>query len=427
MASLRSHAPIPRALQSLSRKRPQNLLHHHPKKPPKTPQTPLTALRPHRPHPSPSPADQGPARGRRGHGRPPARRSPVPQESPRLSRATLSPIHRTGLPKARLDSSGLHPALDTRNRRRGRRADHPSVHFLDGLLRLQWTIPFPSNLCYRLHEARRLFSDSFTSNASGISDFQRIKLVLDGCKAVAIRSSMELEPEWLELLPKLYDKPVIPIGLLPPPTTTMEGSRGSGGNDILDWLSEQRSRSVVFVALGTEVALSSEMLHQLALGLEISKVPFVWAFRKPAGSLNHEGLLPEGFEERCKRYGIVARGWVPQLKILAHESVGGFLTHCGWGSVVESLHFGLPLVMLPISVDQGINARMIIEKGISVEIERNEEDGSFTKEAVAKALRGVVVEGEKYRKRAGGLKDVFTDKDRQEKYVNAFVRYLHEL
>ncbi|ONK78233.1 uncharacterized protein A4U43_C02F16000, partial [Asparagus officinalis] len=197
---------------------------------------------------------------------------------------------------------------------------------------------------------------------------------------------------------------------------------------VLDWLSKQRSRSVVFVALGSELALSSEMLHQLALGLEMSKVPFVWALRKPASSLNDEDLLPKGFEERCKSCGIVVKGWVPQVKILGHESVGGFLMHSGWGSVIESLHFGLPLVMLPIAVDNGINTRTITEKGISVEIERNEEDGSFTKEAVAKALTGVMVEeeGGKYRRRAEELKDVFTDKDRQEKYVNEFIQYLNE-
>ncbi|RLN34383.1 hypothetical protein C2845_PM03G25560 [Panicum miliaceum] len=55
---------------------------------------------------------------------------------------------------------------------------------------------------------------------------------------------------------------------------------------------------------------------------------------------------------------LVLARWVPQVRVLAHDAVGAFLTHCGWGSTVESVfRFGHPLVMLPFVADQGTVAR----------------------------------------------------------------------
>ncbi|THG12597.1 hypothetical protein TEA_011165 [Camellia sinensis var. sinensis] len=68
--------------------------------------------------------------------------------------------------------------------------------------------------------------------------------------------------------------------------------------------------------------------------------------------------LPNGFEEQTRSRGVVWKSWVPQLKILGHESVKGFLTHNGWSSVIEGLQFGKPLIILPFMVDQGLNARL---------------------------------------------------------------------
>lgn len=129
---------------------------------------------------------------------------------------------------------------------------------------------------------------------------------------------------------------------------------------IKEWLNGQNRASVVYVALGSEVPPSQTDISELALGLELSGVPFFWVLRKPPGFSESESVqLPEKFEERVQGRGMVWKGWVPQLKILSHESIGGFLTHCGWGSTIEGLAYGHPLIVLPFLLDQGLNARVL--------------------------------------------------------------------
>lgn len=287
----------------------------------------------------------------------------------------------------------------------------------------EW-IPFPTKLAYRAHEARSLSDHVKRDDVSGVSLVRRIEMVGKGCELMAVRACTEFEREWLSLLREHNEKPVIPVGLLPPSIKDRSGEANQGANtgDIFLWLRDQAPGSVLYIALGSEVALSAELLRELAFGLEQGGLPFLWALRRP----DDMEALPEGFEERLKGRGVVAFGWIPQLQVLAHESVGGFLTHCGWGSLIEGLAFGRPLVLLPIAFDQGLNARLMEEKSLGVEIGRDEEDGSFTREAVAHAIGLVMVEeaGKKIRDAAKEMKDVFGDTECHEKYVDEFVQYL---
>ena len=204
-----------------------------------------------------------------------------------------------------------------------------------------------------------------------------------------IKTSMEVEGEWLKLLGELYDHiPVIPVGLLPPSAQENEdNNKDSTWDTIGEWFDKQEKGSVVYVALGSEIRPSQQDFTALALGREQSGLPFFWALRKSV-------QLPEGFLERAKGSGIVWTDWAPQLRILAHESVGGFLTHCGWGSVKEALQFGVPFVLLPFLMDQGLNARFLEEREVGVEVPRNEQNGLFSSDSVAQTLRLVMKDEE---------------------------------
>ncbi|KAL2480680.1 UDP-glycosyltransferase 74D1 [Abeliophyllum distichum] len=59
--------------------------------------------------------------------------------------------------------------------------------------------------------------------------------------------------------------------------------------------------------------------------------------------------------------GIVVRNWAPQLEILAHKSTGGFKSHCGWNSCLESITMGVPIAAWPMHSDQPLNAIFITE------------------------------------------------------------------
>ncbi|KAM0943061.1 putative soyasaponin III rhamnosyltransferase [Dioscorea sansibarensis] len=284
-------------------------------------------------------------------------------------------------------------------------------------LKPDW-IPFDTKVFYRPFEARMIYNAMYLPNNSGVSESFRLGSSLAAADVVAVRSCFELEHEYLPVLEKLYCKPVIPAGHFP--SAVQKENRG--WEEVFQWLDKQEKRSVVYVAFGSELHLKKEEVNELARGLEMSKLPFVWAYR------GGEDLLPLGFEERVEGRGVVCKGWVPQMKLLGHEAIGGFLTHCGWNSLVEAMGSGVALVLLPMLSDEGLNARLMEEKKVGVEVERREEDGGFDGEGVARALRLVLVEkeGEVVRVRARELGRVLGRKEMHDGYVERFVEFLEK-
>ncbi|KAL6227627.1 hypothetical protein ACLB2K_001584 [Fragaria x ananassa] len=289
----------------------------------------------------------------------------------------------------------------------------------DYLVSPKW-VPFRATVALRLFEVLRLYK-RITGDETNVSDVYRFKETTRGCDVIAVRSCVEFEPGWLSLLGVIHGKPVIPVGLL---STTPNDDENDSWWSIKDWLDKQSKNTVVYVAFGTEAMPSQEEVTEIALGLEKSGLPFFWVLRTKHGE--EAVKLPEGFEERNEGRGVVYRSWVPQLKILAHDSFGVFLSHAGWSSVVEALTFARPLVLLPMLNDQGLNARLFGEKKVGYELPRDNETGSFTSEAVAESLRMVIEkeEGRVYRDKAKELKPLFGDRERQNVYVDKFLEYL---
>ncbi|KAL0358594.1 UNVERIFIED_CONTAM: putative UDP-rhamnose:rhamnosyltransferase 1 [Sesamum angustifolium] len=260
-------------------------------------------------------------------------------------------------------------------------------------------VKFETKVAYRRFEAE--WSDGASqANESGFSDFYRLGKVIVGCEAILVRHCHEFEPEWLPLLEELHHRPVIQLGLMPPK------------------VQDHSTR------LGSEVTPSQDQLVELAHGLELSGVPFFWVLRKVSESDPVD--LPDGFDERVSGRGIVWRSWAPQLEILSHASVGGFLTHCGWSSIVEGLKFGHPLITLPFLVDQGLNSRVIVDKQLGMEVPRNEQDGSYTRNWVAESVKLVMLEreGRKFRERAQEMSLVFGDEDLHKRYIDNAIEFL---
>ncbi|MED6109680.1 hypothetical protein PIB30_035948 [Stylosanthes scabra] len=159
------------------------------------------------------------------------------------------------------------------------------------------------------------------------------------------------------------------------------------------WLDEKLEQkcSVLYVSFGSQPEVSLEQLEELAVGLEESSVSFLWVITKKNWD------LPEGFEERVKSKGMVVREWVDQREILMHESMKGFLSHCGWNSVLESVCAGVPILAWPLAADQHLNAKMVDEEirvGLRVETSDGSLRGFVKREGLKKTVRELM-EGEK--------------------------------
>nr|AYA22040.1 UFGT8 [Fagopyrum tataricum] len=289
----------------------------------------------------------------------------------------------------------------------------------------EW-VTFRSSVAFRLHEAKGYHAGFFGENASGIRDSERLARVLEGCQVVVIRTCMEFEGEYVELYESCMKKPVIATGLLPP--EEINETLDKTWSEVFKWLDEKSPKSVLFVGFGSECKLTKEQVHEIAYGLELSKLPFIWALRKPSWANMEVDVLPNGFQTRTSGEGKVCFGWAPQQRLLAHPSVGGCLFHSGWGSVIESLQYGHVLVVLPFIIDQGLNARLLVDKDLAIEVERRE-DGSFSREDVARALRSAMVEeeGEKIRVCTRNVAKVFGDsKLHQECYIGGLAEYMRK-
>jgi hypothetical protein len=123
------------------------------------------------------------------------------------------------------------------------------------------------------------------------------------------------------LLSDLYRKPFIPAEILLPAAPPgdrgkdhLQSSSGVARPQVMRWLDNQPPKSVIDVALGSEAPLTLENIHELALGLELAGVRFLWVLCKPAGTSNDDELLPFGFKERTQARRAVCTGWVPEMK-----------------------------------------------------------------------------------------------------------------
>jgi UDP:flavonoid glycosyltransferase YjiC (YdhE family) len=171
----------------------------------------------------------------------------------------------------------------------------------------------------------------------------------------------------------------------------------------LTWLDKQSCKSVIYVSLGSVAFMDIKELVEMAWGLANSMQPFLWVVR-PGSVRGAEWIevLPEGFKENIGERGYIVK-WAPQEEVLAHGAVGGFLSHCGWNSTIESICEGIPMICRPCFGDQTVNARYVSHVWrLGLELEGDLERGE-----IERAIRKVMAEeeGEAMRERAKNLKE----------------------
>ncbi|KAK4485459.1 hypothetical protein RD792_008100 [Penstemon davidsonii] len=227
-------------------------------------------------------------------------------------------------------------------------------------------------------------------------------------------SSRVVEGKYMNLIQKMpenQNKKQWAIGPFNPVIIPNETKSEKSRHECLKWLDKQEPKSVIFVSFGTTVSLPHAQIKELATGLEQTQMKFIWVLRDAdKGDLNtatneaKRPQLPNGFELRLKERAIVVRDWAPQLEILGHFAIGGFLSHCGWNSCMESISMGVPIATWPMHSDQPRNSVLITKRlKIGVVVKDWEKRREIvTSLMVSEALKRLMAseEGEEMRRRA---------------------------
>ncbi|KAG5409305.1 hypothetical protein IGI04_005624 [Brassica rapa subsp. trilocularis] len=280
-----------------------------------------------------------------------------------------------------------------------------------------------STLLFRRHDAHALLSFAVYYKRF----YYRVTTGLTNCDFISIRTCEEIEGKFCDYIGRQYQKKVLLTGPMLPEPDKSKPLEDKWNN----WLSGFEPGSVVYCALGSQITLEKDQFQELCLGLELTGLPFFVAVTPPKGAKTIQEALPEGFEERVKGRGVVWGEWVQQPLILAHPSVGCFVSHCGFGSMWESLMSDCQIVLLPYLADQVLNTRLLTDElEVSVEVPR-EKTGWFSKENLSVAVTSVMDKdseiGNLVRRNHSKLKEVVVSPGLLTGYTDNFVVTLENL
>ncbi|PKA53430.1 UDP-glycosyltransferase 87A2 [Apostasia shenzhenica] len=184
----------------------------------------------------------------------------------------------------------------------------------------------------------------------------------------------ELEPAAVDRITATFAVPIFPVGPSIPHTLPSSSS----GSHLL-WLDSQPERSVIYVSLGSFLSISVSQMEEIAGGLAGSGAAFLWIVRDEL----HRELIRNRVEQGSAGGRGFVSPWCEQLRVLCHPAVGGFLTHCGWNSVMEGAYAGVPMLTFPLFWDQEPNSKLVVEEwGIGLRL----------KEAKRESVEGMVRE-----------------------------------
>nr|GEU63958.1 UDP-glycosyltransferase 74G1-like [Tanacetum cinerariifolium] len=197
-------------------------------------------------------------------------------------------------------------------------------------------------------------------------------------------------------------------------------------SECMDWLNEKTKGSVVYASFGSMAQLGPEQMEEVAWGLNDSCANFLWIVRD-----DEKENFPKGFLDVKTEKGLIV-AWCKQLEVLAHDSVGCFLTHCGFNSTLEALSLGVPVVGMPQWTDQTTNAKYLDDIwGVGVRVKADEK-GVVRRENLVSCINDIL-EGERgitARKNAAKWKDLAVEAVEEggssDKDIDGFIYELKE-
>uniref|UniRef100_A0ACD5WR32 Uncharacterized protein n=1 Tax=Avena sativa TaxID=4498 RepID=A0ACD5WR32_AVESA len=214
----------------------------------------------------------------------------------------------------------------------------------------------------RVEMAEDAWSSSFfTTPAAWVAFMEEAREGIRTADGAVVNTFLDLEEQFVECYEAVLGKPVWTLGPF-----FLHGHGGVQQQEekaaaVTAWLDAMDDGAVTYVNFGSVVRMPPEQLCEVGHGLEDSGTPFLWVVKEAETTTAAEQSWLRALQARTAGRGLVMRGWAPQLAILAHPAVGGFVTHCGWNSMLESLAHGVPLLTWPQFADQFLNERLAVD------------------------------------------------------------------
>ncbi|KAG8082722.1 hypothetical protein GUJ93_ZPchr0014g46724 [Zizania palustris] len=307
-----------------------------------------------------------------------------------------------------------------------RHKPHEAVASLDEHFDVPAMPPFKCRLTGRQLPVQFQTSCAFKDR---LGDYREFELAVNG---IVVNSFEELEHDCTARLAAATGKKVFavgPVSLCRSPTLHDSDAASDDAKRCMVWLDAKKPKSVLYVSFGSAGRMPPAQLMQLGMALVSCPWPVLWVI-KGADSLPDD--VKSWLQQNTDADGVAdsqclaVRGWAPQVAILSHPAVGGFLTHCGWGSTLESIAAGVPMAAWPFSAEQFINEKLIVDVigiGVSIGVTKpteglltggkdgdgggGEEKAEVGAEQVKRALKSLMdggVEGEERIKKVEELK-----------------------
>lgn len=92
---------------------------------------------------------------------------------------------------------------------------------------------------------------------------------------------------------------------------------------------------------------------------------------KAFGDGPHQVIISVGKATKLEDLGpipsnIMVKNYVPQLKVL--ERTNAFVSHSGMNGISEAMYYNVPMLLLPKTIEQQINARRMAELGAGIDL-----------------------------------------------------------
>ncbi|KAL3530525.1 hypothetical protein ACH5RR_009847 [Cinchona calisaya] len=238
----------------------------------------------------------------------------------------------------------------------------------------------------------------------------------------------ELEHETICALQE--KKPFFSVGPIFPPGFTKSCVATSlwSESECTHWLDTKPQGSVLYVSFGSYAHVEKSDLEEITNGLLESEISFVWVLRPDIVASDDHNPLPDGFRAATGDRGMIIP-WCCQINVLNHPAIGGFLTHCGWNSILESIWCEVPLLCFPLLTDQFTNRKLVVDDwkiGINLcdkvsvtRIEISEKINRMMSEKSEDEFRRAIKEVKKI------LENAMKDDGSSEKNMDQFINDLH--